>query len=171
MGVYAPSTDASWVAAPSPAEPGSTIQDVGIATDDWVTDPATFTTSTPPTGGTPSSRSVVWTLDQDKVDHDALLRVGPVVEASRSRSAPTRDRPVVISTDIPALSGEVAVGSEQGRTTVVVLVVQLLVLVAVVLWMVLVAATDDRRPELALARLRGRGRRGAAAYLLAELLP
>ena len=36
-----------------------------------------------------------------------------------------------------------------------VLVVQLLVLVAVVLWMVLVAATDDRRPELALARLRG----------------
>jgi hypothetical protein len=53
----------------------------------------------------------------------------------------------------------------------VVLVVQLLVLIAVVLWMVLVAATDDRRNELALARLRGRGRRGAASYLLAELLP
>ena len=52
-----------------------------------------------------------------------------------------------------------------------VLVAQLLVLVAVVLWMVLVAATDDRRAELALARLRGRGRRGAAAYLLSELLP
>ena len=48
---------------------------------------------------------------------------------------------------------------------------QLLILVAVVLWMVLVAATDDRRTEVALARLRGRGRRGAAAYLLAELLP
>ena len=53
----------------------------------------------------------------------------------------------------------------------VVLVAQLLVLIGVVLWMVLVAATDDRRPEVALARLRGRGRRGAAAYLLAELLP
>ena len=52
-----------------------------------------------------------------------------------------------------------------------VLVAQLLILFAVVLWMVLVAATDDRRPEVALARLRGRGRRGAAAYLLAELLP
>ena len=76
-----------------------------------------------------------------------------------------------IATDIPPLSEQVATGSEQGRTTVVVLVVQLLVLVAVVLWMVLVAATDDRRPEVALARLRGRGRRGAAAYLLSELLP
>ena len=76
-----------------------------------------------------------------------------------------------IETDLPSLSQQVADGSDQGRTTVVVLVAQLLVLIGVVLWMVLVAATDDRRPEVALARLRGRGRRGAAAYLLAELLP
>ena len=48
---------------------------------------------------------------------------------------------------------------------------QLAVLLAIVLWMVLVSATDTRRPELALARLRGRGRRGATSYLLAELLP
>jgi hypothetical protein len=53
----------------------------------------------------------------------------------------------------------------------VVLVAQLAVLIGVVLWMVLVSATDDRRSELALARLRGRGRRSAARYLLAELLP
>ena len=78
---------------------------------------------------------------------------------------------VLVDTDLPGLADRVATGSEQGRTTVVVLVAQLLVLVAVVLWMVLVAATDDRRQELALARLRGLGRRGAAAYLLSELLP
>ena len=40
-----------------------------------------------------------------------------------------------------------------------------------VLWLVLGAATEQRRPEVALAQLRGRGRRSARRLLLRELLP
>ncbi len=147
------------------------IPEVGFATDDWVTSTATLTTS-PPTAWHQISSSVVWPMDTEAVDHDALLRIGPAVDALRREtletSSPLR---VLVTTDLPGMSEDVATGGEQGRTTVVVLIAQLLVLVAVVLWMVLVGATDDRRAELALARLRGRGRRGAAAYLLSELLP
>jgi putative ABC transport system permease protein len=169
VGVYQPpAQDGDWLGAPITGRAGFEIQDVGAATDDWVTDPATMT----PSRWHLLTASVVWPLDEDAVGHDELLRVGPVV-AGVSRELlqnPGPDR-VLMETNLPSLAERVATGSQQGRTTAVVLVVQLLVLVAVVLWMVLVAATEDRRPELALARLRGRGRRGGAAYLLSELVP
>jgi hypothetical protein len=172
VGVYEPSSDEDWLGAPISARAGSVLQDVGVATDDWITVSKTMARETAPAHWHRVTSSVVWSVDEEAVDHDAMVRIGPIVDGIQRKELenPGGVR-VLIATDIPALSESVATGSEQGRTTVVVLVVQLLVLVAVVLWMVLVAATDDRRPELALARLRGRGRRGAAAYLLSELLP
>ncbi len=172
VGVYRPLPESDdWFGAPLVGRAGTVIPEVGFATDDWVTAPASMTTS-PPTAWHQISSSVAWPLDTDAVDHDSLLKIGPEVDALRREtletSSPFR---VLVVTDLPRMSERVAEGSEQGRTTVVVLIVQLLVLVAVVLWMVLVGATDDRRAEVALARLRGRGRLGAAAYLLAELLP
>jgi putative ABC transport system permease protein len=169
VGVYRPpAQDDDWLGVPITGRAGFDLQDVGTATDDWVTDPATMS----PAQWHLVTTSVVWSLDPDTVGHDELLQIGPAVTAANRRLL---DNPgevrVLMTTNIPSLAEQVATGSEQGRTTVVVLVVQLLVLVAVVLWMVLVAATDDRRPEVALARLRGRGRRGAASYLLSELLP
>ncbi len=59
----------------------------------------------------------------------------------------------------------------QSRITVPLLMAQLCLLAVVVLWLVLMAVTEQRRPEVALARLRGRGRRGAGLLLLGELLP
>jgi putative ABC transport system permease protein len=169
VGVYQPpAQDDEWLGAPITGRAGFDLQDVGVGTDDWVADPETMT----PSAWQALATSVVWSLDEDTVGHDELLQVGPLVAGlSRALLENPGSNRVQMTTNIPALADRVATGSQQGRTTVVVLVVQLLVLVAVVLWMVLVAATDDRRPELALARLRGRGRRGAAAYLLAELLP
>ena len=57
----------------------------------------------------------------------------------------------------------------QARTVIPLLAVQLAVLGIVVLAFVCAAATEQRRPEIALARLRGHGTRGAAAMLLREL--
>jgi putative ABC transport system permease protein len=172
VGVYAPPADDEWLGAPITGRVGTKVQDVrGAATDDWVTDPETFATPDVATWHQITA-SVVWSVDSDAVGHDELIRLGEVVDGVRQDALENPSGVhVLVSTDLPGLAERVASGSEQGRTTVVVLVAQLLVLVAVVLWMVLVAATDDRRPELALARLRGRGRRGAAAYLLSELLP
>lgn len=169
VGVYAlPSDDDDWPDAPLTGRAGVDLQDIGLGTDDWVTDPATL----PQPSFHVLSTSVLWRLDEDAVGVDELVRLGPVVEGLHQQllELPGESRIQMVS-DLAGLSDRVATGSDQGRTTVVVLVAQLLVLVAVVLWMVLVAATDDRRPELALARLRGRGRRGAAGYLLSELLP
>ena len=172
VGFYEPPDDDEWLAAPITGRAGAEVPDVGIVTDDWVTAPETITGPGPLAEWHQISTSVVWSLDPDEVDHDALLRIGPIIDDVQENSQQSAGSfQIVTTTDLPRMAERVADGGEQGRTTVVVLVAQLLVLVAVVLWMVLVAAADDRRPELALARLRGRGRRGAAAYLLSELLP
>ena len=172
VGVYEPAGDGRWLDAPLTGRAGFEVQDLGVATDDWLTDADTVAGAAPTAAWHLVTASVVWSVDAEEVDHDDMLRIGPLADAvRRDQLEDAGGVRVLVTTDLPTLSHRVAEGSEQGRTTVVVLVAQLLVLVAVVLWMVLVAATDDRRPELALARLRGRGRRGAAAYLLAELLP
>ncbi|MEP6762236.1 MAG: ABC transporter permease, partial [Sporichthyaceae bacterium] len=59
----------------------------------------------------------------------------------------------------------------QSQITIPLLMLQLGLLALVVLWLVLAAATEQRRPEVALALLRGRGRAGAQRLLLRELLP
>ncbi len=169
VGVYEPAPDVDWLGAPITGRAGQAVQDVGVATDDWVTVDDTLLGSGVALWYRVNS-SVAWPLDT--VDHDDLLKVGPIVSAYQAEKLELAGvASIRVETDLPDLSRQVADGSEQGRTTVVVLVAQLLVLVAVILWMVLVAATDDRRQELALARLRGFGRRGAASYLLSELLP
>ena len=169
VGVYTPDPDDDWLGAPLTGRAGQQVQDVGVATDDWVTVEDTLLATTVAKWYRVTS-SVAWPLDT--VDHDDLLEVGPIVSGYQAETAEQGvTTSIRVETDLPNLSQQVDEGSDQGRTTVVVLVAQLLILFAVVLWMVLVAATDDRRSEVALARLRGRGRRGAAAYLLAELLP
>ncbi|WP_036565786.1 FtsX-like permease family protein [Nocardioides halotolerans] len=172
VGVYeVPPADGDWLDAPLTGRAGTVVPEVGTATDDWVTAPDSLTAADAPAQWHKITSSTLWTLDLDAVDHDSLLVIGPIVDELRQEALQGNSAAVLLLTDLPGLSERVASGSEQGRTTVVVLISQLLVLVSVVLWMVLVGATDDRRAELALARLRGRGRRGAAAYLLSELLP
>ena len=146
VGVYEPSSDEDWLGAPITGRAGAALQDVGLATDDWLTVSETMARATAAADWHRVTSSVVWSLDPRSVDHEAMARIGPIVEGvQRGELENPGGVRVLIATDIPSLSESVATGSEQGRTTVVVLVAQLLVLVAVVLWMVLVAATDDRR--------------------------
>ncbi|QIG44020.1 hypothetical protein G5V58_15650 [Nocardioides anomalus] len=171
VGVYEPSGDPDWLAAPLQGRVGVVDMDRGVLTDDWVTAPATMDGPRPGDAWGTVTNGAAFPLGPS-VDHDELLRLGPAVaRLAEQLRRPDAGAPVSVTSSVPSFAREVATGDDQGRTTVVVLSVQLLVLVAVVLWMVLVAAGDDRRGELALARLRGRGRRGAATYLLAELLP
>ena len=73
------------------------------------------------------------------------------------------------SSGLAPLLDRVAPQRRQVGTVVPLLAVQLAVLGIVVLTFVCAAGTEARRPEIALARLRGHGSRGAAALLLQEL--
>jgi len=111
-------------------------------------------------------------LDPGATGIDQLLRLPP--QADRLRLALAR-RPkgaasAHLSWDVTALTQPVLEGRRQARTTVPLLMAPLGVLGLVVLWMALTTAAEQRRPEVAVARLRGRGVRGARGYLLAELL-
>ena len=61
--------------------------------------------------------------------------------------------------------------TRQAHRTVPLLMAPMAVLTLFVLWLVLAAATEQRRGEVAVARLRGRGPAGAVGLLLIELLP
>lgn len=78
---------------------------------------------------------------------------------------------VTVRSGLPPIADEVRVGREQASVTVPLLMTQLGLLLGCVLWLVLAAAADQRRGEVAVARLRGRGSRGARRLLLAETLP
>ena len=174
VGVYdADAADAvasGWVDAPITGRAGREIDGLGLVTDDWVTTQDSFDgvpVASPPLTDVVSS--VVWPLDLESVDADDVAAIGRAVARLQTNAAQADG--VRADSSLGALADRVETGRAQGRVTVAVLVAQLLVLVAVVLWMVLCAATDDRRPELALARLRGQGRGGAMRFLLVELVP
>lgn len=110
-------------------------------------------------------------LDPERVGVDELHELGAGVEGLAGRT-PQPGAPVItVNTALPSLDDNVQEQIDQSRITVPLLVAQLGLLSVVVLWLVLAAVTEQRRPEVAVARLRGRGRAGARRLLLAELLP
>ena len=78
---------------------------------------------------------------------------------------------ITVRSGLPAIAAEIQVGGAQARVTIPLLMAQMGLLLVCVLWLVLVAASDQRRGEVAVARLRGRGSRGARRLLLGETLP
>ena len=81
------------------------------------------------------------------------------VEQAASHASET----VTVRSELPAMAEEARVGSAQAAVTVPLLMAQMGLLLVCVLWLVLVSAADQRRGEVAVARLRGRGSRGARA--------
>ena len=159
---------------------GSAATKVGY--DDLLTP---LTTLTGPVTGPDGGRST-WFQPQygadlplrtDGLGVDEVLDLGPRVadlvaapygvERAGSQQAAT----VSASSGLPALADQVRTGASQAAVTVPLLTAQLEVILGCVLWLVLVAAADQRRGEVAVARLRGRGTRGAQRLLLAETLP
>lgn len=69
------------------------------------------------------------------------------------------------------IAGDLSIARHQSTVTVSVVIGQLVFLLLCVLWLVLVALSEQRRPEIAVARLRGRSPGLTRRLLLAETLP
>ncbi|CCH77869.1 conserved membrane hypothetical protein [Nostocoides japonicum T1-X7] len=78
---------------------------------------------------------------------------------------------VTASSGLTDLASDIVIQQGQTRRAVPLLLAQLVAVLLVVLWLVLVALTEQRRPELALARLRGRSPRNSRRVLLSETVP
>ncbi len=116
--------------------------------------------------------SVVHILDRDRIGIDdaaalagALSRAQADGLAVGSGSVPR----VSVRTGLGALGTGFAEGQRQARIIVPLLMAQLALLAVVVLGLVAGSAIEQRRQEIALARLRGAGRRGAGRRVLTEL--
>jgi putative ABC transport system permease protein len=106
-------------------------------------------------------------LRPDRVGLDQL----PVLRATRARlSGLTATSGVYgLTTALPNLLDQVDGGRRQARSIVLALAAQLALLALIAFGVVVAAAVDQRRTELALARLRGRGRRQAALVVVREV--
>ncbi|HEU5037339.1 MAG TPA: FtsX-like permease family protein [Nocardioides sp.] len=141
-----------------------------IQGDVWVTPRTTFESRDLPTLPQATS-SVDLPLDRDAVGVDDLLAMGTAIDDLSGRTNSISGASLSYLSGMSDLAEDVRAQTGQSRVTVPLLMAQLGLLAVVVLWLVLLAVTEQRRPEVALARLRGRGRRGARRLLVGELLP
>ncbi len=74
-------------------------------------------------------------------------------------------------TGLTDIASDLTVARHQSRVTVAVVMGQVVFLLLCVLWLVLVALSEQRRPEIAVARLRGRSPALTRQLLLAETVP
>ncbi len=158
---------AYWLRTQLDGKSGSTIA-VGTeqvpAIDDFVTIEDTFTPAWRQTQATLSLplRRTLFTLD-------SLDRVSALLAAPGARPSGAGVDGALVETQLPALIDGVEVGQQQLRVIVPLLMAQLGLLAAAILLLVAQAAVDQRRPEVALARLRGRSREGAGRLVMGEL--
>lgn len=164
VGVYVRPAGAFWADLPTTARSGTRLEGGEIQHDDWIADQDGLFAGT----WVSATSQVFFGLDQDTTGVDQILRLGTKVAAFRDGPGHTF---VDVRTGLTDISDTVRTGQEQARVIVPLLMAQLALLGLVVLWMVLGAAADQRRPEVALTRLRGGGTRGAWAFLLRDLLP
>ncbi len=146
--------------------------------DTWLTVEATF-------AGQPwldLVNSVTYNLDRQAVGVDQVVRAGSVVSAMAAGSALEVDDLgqsingadavlAEVQSGLPDIGATIDRGRRQALVTVPLLMIQLGLLALFVLGLTLGAATEQRRPEVAVARLRGAGRTGGRRLVLAELLP
>lgn len=147
--------------APAP-EPFS-----GVQHDAWLSPRLTFTD--PTLNVDTEASTAAYALDLDAVGVDEALELPDVV--NQLRVVNLSPSSFSVTTGLDTLADDIQEQIDQSRVTVPLLLAQLFLLSVVVLWLVLMAITEQRRPEVALARLRGHSRRGARRLLLAELMP
>ena len=155
----------AWLTAPATME--GDLAHAGATGPDGAHRPSNGTTD-PAVGWMAPAHVVDLPLREDVVGVDELPRLTRAVAALQSASL-TSTKAVTVHSELPSIADEVARGREQSGVIVPLLMAQLGLLALVVLWLVLVAAIEQRRPEVALARLRGRGADGARRLLATEL--
>ncbi len=141
-----------------------------IGHDDWLTVESTFTSMSPTLQG--MSSTAIFRLRASGADVHNLLAIPGQFARFDDRVRADQSRGEVSATsNIGDIVADIHTQQEQADRIVPLLMLQLVLLTLVVFWQVLGAAMDQRRPDVALARLRGRGRRATTRLLLGELLP
>jgi hypothetical protein len=171
VGIYGQKPGDYWFARVLTGRSGVSSQDQPgrVQHDVWITPRETFATAG--RGVSPRSSWAGFQIDPDRVGVDEMLALGPAITALDTTPTPLGSADIGVTSGLPDLAAQIQDQIDQSRVTVPLLMAQLALLAVVVLWLVLLAVTEQRRPEVALAQLRGRGRRGARRLLLAELLP
>ncbi|RLV49321.1 FtsX-like permease family protein [Nocardioides mangrovicus] len=175
VGVYRQVRGAYWFGQSLTGRSGLQTGDSssGLLHDDWVTAAATYTDPRVPVLPLTVNRADLG-LQPHTMGVDELLASGSAISrlVRRYRSDPGFSAAAFrLYSGLPGIAANMRHQREQSQVTIPLLTVQLGVLAVVVLWLVLGAATEQRRPEVAVAVLRGRGRSGARSLLLRELLP
>lgn len=135
--------------------------------DAWLTTEATFVDAPVLTGETSQVGALVRTADAEV---DGVLALGTRV-AALTGELRTMAQDLHVDSDLDAVTDSVRAQTAQAHRTVPLLMAPMAVLTVFALWLVLAAATEQRRREVAVARLRGRGPAGAVGLLLVGLLP
>jgi putative ABC transport system permease protein len=135
------------------------------AIDDFVTVEDTFTRD-----WSVAQATLTFPLRRDLFTLGNLQPISDVL-ASRggSRAAGEGVDGALVETQLPTIIDGIRVGQHQLRVIVPLLMAQLGLLAAAILLLVAQAAVEQRRPEVALARLRGRSREGAGRIVMGEL--
>jgi hypothetical protein len=168
VGTYAPRDELWWQGQPllgiSSVFEGP---DPSAAHDAWVATEETFIEARALLGETSQAGSLVRT---PTIGVDEVLVLGASVREMTDQVRSTGSDLYVLS-GLGDLTQQIRAQTDQADRTVPLLMAPVAVLALYVLWLVLAAATEQRRGQVAVARLRGRGPAGAVGLLLMELLP
>lgn len=163
-----------WLRTQIDGKSGTTISrglDIVPALDTWVTPESTFTrewSNAQLTLTSPLLRERV-TLESLPALSAALGAGGGGSPASAAQTAARGAGNAQVESPLPALTERLRGGQEQVRVIVPLLMAQLGLLGAAVLLLVAQASVEQRRPEVALARLRGHSRDRAGRLVMGEL--
>lgn len=182
VGIYTTDPEqAYWVGRAPVGRAGLLGGDGSTQHDGWLTAPDTLAGSPvlPERGRWESwvvpERTVDLLLDRDAVGIDELFEIAapldsylgrPVDQAYRSSGASATGY-----SGLPSLAERAETGRDNAHQLVPLFVIQLALLAALTLWLVLGAAVEQRRPEVAVVRLRGGDARSCRRLLVAELGP
>lgn len=162
-----------WFVFPLTGSSGAPTESIPVHTthDAWLTVEETFSTGQPLME---AGSYVGLRLRPERVGADEVLQLGDTLTrlraATATESAASGPR-IRITTGLTDIADDVRSQQRDSRVIVPLLMAQLGLLGLVVLWLALGAITDLRRSEIAVARLRGRGARGARRLVLGELVP
>jgi len=134
------------------------------AIDDFVTTEATFTKAW---GSSQASLSLP--LRRDLFTLGNLGQISDILGDRAGRATGQGIDGALVETQLPTIIDGIRVGQQQLRVIVPLLMAQLGLLAAAILLLVAQAAVEQRRPEVALARLRGRSREAAGRLVMGEL--
>lgn len=176
-GIYRQRPGSYWFNIPVVGSSGTVDPQSGQVSLDTIVTSAATMAGEPATSSTATDPSRSWVARVTELDVPlrtssvGIAAIGPLAAEvdTMTTSAAFWPQRVTVRSALPDIAAGVNRGRDQAALIVPLLMAQLVLLAVVVLRLVLAAAIEQRRPEVALARMRGRGAAGARRLLIAEL--